>query len=230
MGSPLRRYVIPLIFGLGGFAVLLSLGLWQMQRLAWKEALLTEIADRIGAAPVALPDAPEIDAHRFLPVVIEGDFDGQDIPVFIARDGGPVYRLVASFETSKGRRVMVDRGGFSALRTLDPTKRTGPMAAVRVVGNLHWPDEADNWTPAPDATGVHYGRDLAVMAAELGTEPVLIVAREVSVSDGIATPYPVTSAGIPNNHLGYAVQWFGLAAVWAGMTIFLLWRIRKRRV
>jgi surfeit locus 1 family protein len=39
---------------------------------------------------------------------------------------------------------------------------------------------------------------------------------------------PVDTQGIPNNHLNYAVTWFSLAAVWAGMTLLLLWRIRQR--
>ena len=67
------------------------------------------------------------------------------------------------------------------------------------------------------------------MAEVLGTEPVLVIAREVSVNDPPATPLPVTTEGIPNNHLGYAVQWFGLALVWAGMTLFLLWRTARRQ-
>ena len=102
------------------------------------------------------------------------------------------------------------------------------MDEVEVIGNLHWPDEVDSWTPAPDARGVFFGRDIPAMAARLGTEPVLVVAREVSQNTPPATPLPVTTEGIPNNHLGYAVQWFGLALVWAGMTIFLLWRTAKR--
>ena len=104
-------------------------------------------------------------------------------------------------------------------------------AAVTVLGNLHWPDEVDRWTPQPDReAGVWYGRDLAAMAEELRTEPVLVVTREASSNDPPATPLPVTTEGIPNSHLGYAVQWFGLAAVWAVMTLFLLWRIRTRTV
>jgi surfeit locus 1 family protein len=66
------------------------------------------------------------------------------------------------------------------------------------------------------------------MAAALGTEPVLIVAR-TDTGDGI-TPLPVDTAGIPNNHLNYALTWFCLAAVWLGMTLLLLWRIRRRTV
>jgi surfeit locus 1 family protein len=66
------------------------------------------------------------------------------------------------------------------------------------------------------------------MAAKLQTEPTLIVAS-TPTGDGIA-PMPVDTSGIPNNHWGYAIQWFLLAATWAGMTVFLLWRIRGRTV
>ncbi|MFM7446577.1 MAG: SURF1 family cytochrome oxidase biogenesis protein, partial [Tabrizicola sp.] len=59
-------------------------------------------------------------------------------------------------------------------------------------------------------------------------EPTLIVAS-APTGDGIA-PMPVDTSGIPNNHWGYAIQWFLLAATWAGMTLFLLWRIRTRKV
>ena len=224
----MQRYLVPLILGLGGFAVLFSFGVWQVQRLAWKEGVLAEMGARIAGPEVVLPEAPEADRDRFLAVEVSGDFDGTDVPVFLSASGGPIYRLVAAFETGEGRRIMVDRGAISALEPLVEARRTAPLAGVTVIGNLHWPDEVDGWTPDPDARGVFFGRDLAAMAKVLGTEPVLVVAREVSENDPPATPLPVTTAGIPNNHLGYAVQWFGLAAVWAGMTIFFLWRIRKR--
>ena len=62
----------------------------------------------------------------------------------------------------------------------------------------------------------------------LDTEPVLIVAKWVSQNAPPATPLPLTTDGVPNNHFAYAIQWFGLAIVWAGMTLFLLWRTAKR--
>jgi surfeit locus 1 family protein len=64
------------------------------------------------------------------------------------------------------------------------------------------------------------------MADALGTEPVMVVAR-LPTGDGIA-PMPVDTAGIPNDHLNYAITWFSLAAVWLGMTGLALWRIRRR--
>ena len=71
-------------------------------------------------------------------------------------------------------------------------------------------------------------RDVPAMAAHLETEPVLVIARTVTGTDARATPLPVSTEGIPNSHLGYAIQWFGLALVWAGMTGFFLWRMHRR--
>jgi surfeit locus 1 family protein len=96
-----------------------------------------------------------------------------------------------------------------------------------ITGNLHWPDEVDGFTPAPDAaSGLWFARNVPAMAVALGTEPTMIVASEPT-RDGIE-PLPVDSSAIPNNHLIYALTWFSLALVWLGMTGLLLWRIRRR--
>jgi surfeit locus 1 family protein len=224
----MRRYLIPLIFGLGGCAFLASLGAWQLQRLEWKEAILADIEARIAAAPVAVPAAPIPEADRYLPVTATGDLLGTSLRVLVStKERGAGYRLVTPLMLEDGRRVMVDEGFVG----LEENTAPGAAAGVTVTGNLHWPEEMDSWTPEPDVSdGLFYARDVTAMTSALGTEPVLIVARTVTGTDPRATPMPVTSIGIPNNHLGYAVQWFGLALVWLGMTAFLLWRIRKRTV
>ncbi len=66
------------------------------------------------------------------------------------------------------------------------------------------------------------------MAEVLDSLPVLVVARQVSPEVPDVTPLPVGTESIPNDHLGYAITWFSLSVVWAGMTGFLLWRIRAR--
>ena len=220
-----RRMIIPLLFGLIGAAVLIGLGLWQLDRLAWKEAELADIAARIVADPVALPLKPDPRGDRYLPVIATGSFTGESLDVLVSRKQiGAGVRVIEVFETG-ARRVLVDRG-FVAQDSRDAPR--GDDAAT-VTGNLHWPDEVDSFTPTPDATsGLWFARDVAAMAAILSTEPVLIVARDPT-APGIE-PMPVDTSGIPNNHLGYAVQWFGLATVWLGMTAYLLWRIRRRTV
>lgn len=221
------RVVSVLVFGALGMAFLVSLGVWQLQRLAWKEGVLDEIAVRIEAAPVALPAQVDRDADRFLPVTVSGSFTGDPVRVLVSVQGsGPGYRVISAFEAGD-RRVLVDRGFISNSVEMPQT----PLGEVNVVGNLHWPDEVDSFTPDADvARNIWYARDVDALAAHLNTEPVFVVLRQMSVPDGQMTALPVTVDGIPNNHLGYAIQWFGLALVWLGMTAFLAWRITRRSV
>jgi surfeit locus 1 family protein len=100
---------------------------------------------------------------------------------------------------------------------------------VRVEGNLMWPQEADGWTPAPDAArGIWFARDVAAMAEALGTEPVLVVARAVEGAALGTIPVPVDASGVPNDHYEYAITWFGLALVWAAMSALLIRRTLRR--
>jgi surfeit locus 1 family protein len=223
-GDMTGRLIAALLFGLLGAAVLVGLGVWQLQRLAWKEEILARIESQITAEPVALPKTFNPDRDSFLPVRVTGTWTGEELRVLASRKQiGPGFRLIAGFRTDEGRRVMIDRG------FLPEAAVAGPPEGAEVIGNLLWPDEVDGFTPPPDAaTGLFFARDLHAMAGRLGTEPVLIVAR--APTGGGVEPLPVDTSGIPNDHLGYAVQWFGLALVWLGMTVYLLWRIRRRTI
>ncbi|MFC7705662.1 SURF1 family protein [Plastorhodobacter daqingensis] len=218
-----RRMILPLIFGILGTGILLSLGLWQMQRLDWKRAVIDEIEASIHAAPVALPDRPDPARDRYLPVAVSGRTTGDEIHVLVSRKGvGAGFRIISAFETDDGRRIMIDRGFVREAARNQPR----PARPLDVVGNLHWPQDSDSYTPEPDAVrGFWFARDVPRMAEALGTEPLLVILRE-GAEDGIE-PLPVDTSAIPNDHLNYAVTWFLLAAVWAGMTVFLLWRIRR---
>jgi surfeit locus 1 family protein len=221
-----RRLVLTLLLGLAGAAVLVALGVWQVQRLAWKEGLLAAIEARLADAPVAIPAAPDPARDRFAPVAVAGSWTGQEIRVLASRKGvGPGYRIVAVLETETGRRLLVDRGFLPEAR-----KAAAPAGgAASVTGNLHWPDETDRFTPPPDArTGLWFARDLPAMAAALGTEPVLVVARAIEPADAAVMPLPLDTAGIPNDHLGYAITWFSLAVAWVGMTAVLVRRIARQ--
>jgi surfeit locus 1 family protein len=219
-----RRMILPLLFGLVGCAILIALGVWQLQRLAWKEGILAQISARLTDRPVPLPAVPDPARDKYLPVRVAGRFTGPGIDVLVSvKEGGAGYRVIAAFQTEDGRRVLIDRGFLPA----DQRARPRIATTAAILGTLHWPDETDSFTPPPDAArGIWFARDVPAMAAQLQTEPVLIVAREAT-GDGI-TPLPVDTRGIPNNHLNYALTWFSLAAVWAGMTGLLLWRIRHR--
>ena len=222
----MRRYVFPVLLGVLGVAILMSLGFWQLRRMEEKRLYLDQIEARISNAPIALPAAPEEGRDKFQAVFAEGQFTGEFLEVLAGQVGAsPGVRIVEAFALPDGRRILVDRGFLPD----DARATPRPPHEAKVEGNLHWPQDTNSFTPPPDEkTGLWFARDVPAMAAKLKTEPTLIVARE-PVGDGI-TPVPVDTSSIPNDHWGYAIQWFLLAATWAGMTGFLLWRIRARKV
>ncbi len=221
------RLILPALFGLAGFVFLTGLGLWQLQRLEWKEGVIAEIEARIGAEPVDLPAAPDPAIDNFVPVMLTGTVAGAPLRVLGAwREAGTGFRIVAPVETEGGRRILVDFGVVPLDMADDAAPTALPRGALTIAGNLNWPDDVNDGTPPPEGD-LWYARDVAGMAAAAGTEPLLVVARAV-VPPTAPVPAPVGTEGIPNSHLGYAIQWFGLAAVWLGMTVFLLWRIRRR--
>ncbi len=217
----MRRTLFLLIFGVAGLGVLLSLGVWQVQRLEWKQGVLAEIETRISADPVGLPPQVSKVADKYLPVTVSGEMEPGEIHVLVSvKQVGAGYRIIQPFST-EGRTILVDRG-FIPTTAKDAERLTGPM---QITGNLHWPDEIDSYTPEPDIdANIWFARDVPNLAAALGTEPVLLIAR--SETDPGVTPLPVDTAGIPNDHLQYAITWFGLAFVWAAMTGYFLLRSR----
>jgi surfeit locus 1 family protein len=223
-----KRMIFPFLLGLVGAVILVSLGTWQLQRLTWKAGIIAEIEARIGAAPVAVPANPDPVRDRFLPVTATGTITDAELDVLVSvKNVGPGYRIISAFETEDGRRILLDRGFVADARKSDPR----PAVEATVTGNLHWPEEVDSFTPAPDLRrNIWFARDVPSMADALETEPVMIILRDTTEPDPAVTPLPVDSAGIPNDHLEYAITWFGLAIVWVGMTAFLLWRIRQRTV
>lgn len=219
------RMIAPLLFGVIGVLILLQLGNWQLHRLAWKEAMLAEINGRLASAPVAIPTQPDPKADRFLPVTATGTIGPDQILVLSSlKEVGAGYRVIAPFETD-GRRILLDRGFLRA----EDKDQPHPAVTATITGNLHWPDEVDGYTPDPDAkTRLWFARDIPSLSAELGTEPVLVVLRSTSEDPVAIEPLPVDTAGIPNDHLQYAITWFLLAVVWAVMTAYLMFTLRRR--
>ncbi len=221
----MRKLIAPVLFGLIGAAILIGLGVWQVQRLDWKEGVLAEIEAKIAAEPVALPDAPDPQAHKYLPVQVTGRFGDGALRVLVSRKRvGAGHLIISPFTTQAGRTILVDRGFLK----LDDALTDPPADTITITGNLHWPDDRNSSTPENDVAGnTWFARDIAQMAEVLGTEPLLLTTREVSQPDGALTPLPVDTSGIPNDHLQYAVTWFSLAAIWLVMTGYYIHRSRR---
>jgi len=221
----MRRLILPLVLGLVGFAILISLGNWQVRRMGEKEAYLAEVEALIDAAPQTVPASVDPVRDRFLAVAAEGVFAGDTVRVLVShKKMGAGYRLITVLETPEGRRLLVDRG-FIRVASEIPAL---PEGTVEVTGNLHWPEEVDKYTPENDLDkNIWFAREVPVLAAHLNAEEVLLIARSTSYDAGAVVPLGVGTEGIPNDHLEYVVTWYGLAIVWLLMLGLFLWRMYK---
>lgn len=215
----------PALFTLCTAALLVSLGIWQLQRLAWKEGLIAQIAARADAAPVPAPPESQWPALRpddydYRHVKLHGHFD-YDKEALVFRpsgpDGlGPGYLVLTPLRLDDGAHVIVNRG-YVPQELKDPTKRSGSRAAgeVEVTGLMRPPEPRNLFTPVDEpGKDIYFTRDPAELAAHFGlarTAPFSIDADAVAVPGG----WPkggTTLRVLPNNHLEYAITWFGLAA------------------
>lgn len=215
-------------------AVLIGLGVWQVQRLAWKEALIATVTGNMLAKPVSLDEALRMspDEVQYRKVALSGHFDNaKEAYVFTTGAGGdPVYHVLAPFLTDDGRVLMVDRGEIPREK-LPPQSRAAVEGEIRIVGVWRVPDAPGIFTPKPDASQhVWYSRDLAGIAAADGVRlaaPVVIEA-DASPNPGGWPKGGQTVVDFPNNHLSYAITWFGLAAGLLG--VYLAYHISKGRL
>lgn len=222
----IKRMIFPLVFGLVGIGILISLGVWQVQRMSWKNAGLDEIAEKITAAPIRLPLIPIKEKHNRLSVSVDVKLGSDEIHVITSKkNSGPGFLvIIPAFETTQKRDIMIDMGFVSVV---DKDKKRLPLD-VKIIGNLLWPNETDGFTPKPDLNrNIWFARDVDKMAAYFKTEPVLLVAREI-IGESYGPIPIVIGHNIPNDHKEYAITWFSLAFVWFGMTLYLLWRIKER--
>lgn len=229
-----RRLWFVAIVGIGGVAALIALGVWQVQRLAWKTELIAGIRAQLDQPPQAATGDETAGTDNFTPAFALGRFD-PDAPqiryLTSIKGVGPGFRLIAPFILENGRTILVDRGfAPEALAPRGGATPPPPQGAVRLAGVLHWPRETSSFTPGPNlADRLWFARDVPSMASALGAEPVLLALSEApsgaDAPDGADWPRPL-SAGVdlPNDHLGYAITWFSLAAIWAAMTGALAFR------
>jgi surfeit locus 1 family protein len=229
-----RRIVwLALLFGVPAIAVLLALGTWQVQRLQWKEALVATIAQRIDAAPLPLAaieeKAAEGAALDYWPVVAKGRFLHEGERHFLATHQGKSGFFVYTPMLLDDARIVFVNRGFVPYDLKDAARRPAGQVegevAVTGLARDRLSEKPSSLVPDNDpAKNVFYWKDLDAMAASAGLPagadvlPFFIDANDAPNPGG----WPaggVTIIELPNNHLQYAVTWYGLAAALAGVML-----------
>ncbi len=243
-GASGRIAFVALMLALTGvFAVL---GFWQLQRHGEKEALIATVASRMDDQPVALPPAgewPSLDPAEFdyRPVTLTGHFE-TDATVLVftslaeprGGQGGPGYWVMTPFATDGGGTVFVNRG-FIPQQAREDLARLEPMnpasGGLTLTGIARQREEPGAFTPPADAEErIDWIRDPARLAA-LARVQGPVAPLYVDLPAGVPGELPQggeTVLDFPNNHLGYALTWFGFALLTPALLVFWLRRSRAR--
>ncbi len=235
-GAPQRSLRFRLVLGgLATIAVaaLLGLGVWQVERRAWKLDLIARVEARLHAEPVAAPgpeawdDLTANDAYRR--VRLQGRFLPGETLVQAVTDLGGGFWVLAPFRSDAGFVVLVNRGFVPPDRRdpatrPDPSPTTGP---ITVTGLLRLSEPKGGFLRSNDpAAGRWYSRDVAAIAQAQGLGPVASYFIDADAGPEPAR-WPVgglTVITFPNNHLVYALTWFALAAMVAAGALYALKR------
>ena len=242
-----RSLVVLSVLAAIGFAILISLGVWQVQRLEWKEALIARVEAGLKAAPIAAP-GPDVwgsldtTEMEYTPVTLSGRFlnDHEIHVVFtLTAPKGPAsgigFMVMTPFETTDGWTAYVNRGFVPADRA-DPGTRSGGRidGITTVTGLLRAPHRTAWFMPSDDVErNQWFSRDPSLFAEAAGFPPDMVAPYIVDAyfDPDLAGGLPQggeTVVSFPNSHLQYAITWFGLAAALVAVFIAFLRQDRRR--
>lgn len=230
------------IFAAAAIAGLVALGNWQIERRAWKLDLIAHVAQRVHAAPAEAPatgqwGALSKAASEYRRIRASGTFldDKQTLVQAVTELGGG-YWVVTPLRMADGSTVLVNRGFVP-----EPFReRTAPAGGgpSEVVGLLRMSEPGNGLLRHNDAARDQwFSRDVAAIAARRGLErvaPYFIDAEAVPPPAGTdPKAWPVgglTVTVFTNNHLGYALTWYGLAIMVAAAAAYLAREEYRKRL
>lgn len=200
-------------------AILIALGIWQVERLAWKRALIAQVDARLAAAPVPAPGpgrwAAIGPAAAYTRVRTHGRWSGGDSYVQAVTDLGPGYWVMTPFLDDRGFVLLVNRGFVASdARGAAPPPPVGQVVAT---GLLRVSEPGGGFMRRNDpAADRWYSRDVAAIAARRGLDGVAPYFVDADARTAPGRPRGgLTVVRFPNNHLQYALTWFAMAALLA---------------
>lgn len=211
--------------------ILCFLGNWQVERLNWKLDLIEKLEMRYGMAAIAIPPIiAEPDDWLYRHVSVSGRYlHMREMPLYsIGPKGKPGYDLFTPLLTRDGRYVIINRGWVPEQMKEQPSRPdTIKSGLVQITGVLRKSWNRERFAPEndPERNLWYYG-NLQVMAKtqDLGRVFPMFLYAEKAVAQG---EFPIgsrTRLKIINNHLDYAMTWYGLAIVL--LVIYIIFSLR----
>ena len=230
----LRPLLWPTIIMLPIFLFSLSLGVWQMERRAWKRDILDRIATNQAAAPLTLDELLKGNPLRleYGRVRISGSFlhDKEFYLAARSRKDKVGMQVVTPLRTDDGTIVLFDRGWIPSEKK-EPVKRADGQLAGKVdlVGIVRRSQIKRQFAPDNDpARNFWFHVDVPVMRQMAGGQPDPVLDSFFLEADATPNPGGVPVGGqtrldIPNDHLQYAITWFLIALAGAGVYLAYHW-------
>lgn len=215
-------------------AVFCALGVWQVQRREWKLALIERVEARVHGAPIPAP-GPDLwpslsrETSEYLAVTATGHFlNDQETLVQAVSDLGAGYWVLTPFVTQSGFTLLVNRGFVPHDQRTRADRAAGEIPGTATInGLLRLSEPGGGFLRSNDpANDRWYSRDVAAIAARRGLEtaPYFVDADATPNAGGLPVG-GLTVILFANNHLGYALTWFALAAMSVAGAV-LVWRRR----
>jgi len=217
------------------FALLVGLGIWQIERLQWKLNLIAQIRRNIDAPAISFDQALTLGIERaqYRRVTVTGTLDNskENYLYTTGPDGRPGYHILTPLTFLSGGAVMIDRG-YVPPPLRDPAAHPGsePGGIVHVTGILRTPDKPGFFSPSVNLRDrVWFARDVQAMANFDRVRLVAPVVLEAVAIPGEKWPRGgQTRIDLPNDHLQYALTWFLLAAALAA--VYIAWHRARGRL
>jgi surfeit locus 1 family protein len=217
-------------------ALLIGLGVWQLQRAELKRELLEQWQQRRTADPVPLAEALDGGAPRFTPVAARGRFDGerQFLLDNRIRNNRPGFHVLTPLKLAgSDAAILVNRGWVAMGEGRgDLPELPIPQGPVRITGSLAPPPQTGIRLGAPDSGRDDWPKVVQYMVPERMADqlgyPVKprVIRLDPEAPAGFERDWGAPVPFGPERHIGYAVQWFGLAI--ALLVIYLVVNIKRR--
>ena len=233
--SRFRPGLVPSVFVIASLAILISLGTWQMQRLAWKTDLISTIEARALGQAIELPTAPFDEELNHQAVTLEGLWlsgTEQFVPAkTLNRELGEWLLQVLALDD--GRMVLVNRGWVPLCWREDTCRVADEPELVRVDGLLRFGFEQGPMVPNNEPDNARwYWIDLPAIEDTLAISdlvPGLIFATPPTDTVDTTPPIPqIPALNLRNQHLHYAMTWYSLAIVLLG--IYFAYGLSRGRI
>ena len=207
----MKRHIF-IVISIVGFLILTGLGIWQWERRAWKQNMLTEINAGLASAPVTIEKIPEI-TFSWRPVLADGSWViGHLIRVFPTTSAGKVGRVYAApFRLKDGGIIAVELGwSDNEIKGISLPQTTTIIEGVLIPAR-----KPSTFTPDNQPPEDWYWIDPIALTRTAGlndTQVSSLILRLTNPPEGLTGRQ--AKPNIPDNHLQYSFTWFGLAIAW----------------